>query len=62
MKASYRLTFADAVEVWLRYWAGEFQHRIAAAFDVNPGRINEVLKERQHIGSKSAALKKRRTS
>ena len=57
---SYRLTFSDAVEIWLRYWTGEFQHRIAASYDVNPGRVSEVLKERTHIGSKQAALAKRK--
>jgi len=38
---------------------GKFQNRIAASFDVNPGRVNEVLKERKHTGSKEDALKKR---
>lgn len=55
---SYTLTFEDAVEIWLRHWAGEFQNRIAASFDVNPGRVNEVLKERKHVGSRHIALKK----
>lgn len=56
---SYRLTFDDAVEIWKRHWEGEFQNRIAASYDVNPGRVNEVLKEQAHIGSKQAALGKR---
>jgi len=56
---SYKLTFNDAVEVWLRHWRGEFQNRIAASFDCNPGRVNEVLKEVIHKGSKQAALSKR---
>ncbi|MGK9052080.1 hypothetical protein [Neorhizobium petrolearium] len=55
---SRKLTFDDAVEIWLRHWNGEFQNRIAASFDVNPGRVNEVLKERKFIGSREAALKK----
>jgi len=54
-KPSYRLTFNDAVEVWRRYWAGEFQNRIAACFDVNPGRVNEVVKGQLHPGSEKAA-------
>ncbi|MGV1759053.1 hypothetical protein ACQZ6F_22260 [Rhizobium sp. A22-96] len=57
-KPSYALTFDDAVEIWLRSWNGEFQNRIAASFDVNPGRVSEVLKERKHIGSREIALKK----
>lgn len=56
---SYKLTFDDAVQVWLRHLNGEFQNRIAAAFDVNQGRINEVLKERTHLGSKAMALSRR---
>ncbi len=53
---SYKLTFTDAIRVWLRSWTGEFQNRIAASFDVNPGRVNEVLKERSHKGSREVAL------
>jgi hypothetical protein len=56
---TYRLTFDEAVDVWLRHWAGEYQHHIAAAYGVNSDRINEVLKERTHIGSKQAAAQKR---
>lgn len=55
---SYRLTFSDAVEIWLRLWRGEFQNRIAAAYDVNPGRINEISKETMHPGSREEALKR----
>lgn len=51
----YRLAYEDAINVWLRYWHGEFQHNIAASYGVNPGRVNEVLKERMHYGSKAAA-------
>jgi hypothetical protein len=28
---TYRLTFNDAVDIWLRHWAGEYQHTIAAS-------------------------------
>lgn len=54
-RPSYRLTFEDAVQIWKRVWAGEFQHRIAADYDVNPGRISEVVKERKFPGSRAAA-------
>ncbi len=54
-KPSYRLTFSDAVDVWLRHWAGEYQNRIAAFFDVNQGRVNEVIKGSLHPGSEDAA-------
>lgn len=56
---TYRLTFDDAVDIWLRRWSGQFQHKIAADYDVNSARINDVLKERTHIGSKQVAASKR---
>jgi len=59
MNTAYSLTFDDAVDVWLRHWSGEFQHRIAAAYGVNQGRINEVLKEKRHPGSRQVAASKR---
>ena len=37
---TYRLTFNDAVDIWLRHWAGEYQHTIAARYDVSQGRVN----------------------
>jgi hypothetical protein len=59
MKTTYRLTLDDAVDIWLRYWSGEFQHDIAESYGVNQGRINEVLKEHSHPGSKAIAARKR---
>ena len=52
---SYRLTFDDAVEIWIRHWSGEFQNRIAAHLDVNPARVNEVLKGHKFKGSEEVA-------
>ena len=54
-KPPYRLTFADATEVWRLRWDGFFQHQIAARFGVNQARVNDVLKARLHSGSESAA-------
>ncbi len=54
-KPSNRLTFQDAVDVWIRHWSGEFQNRIAASYDVNPGRVNEVIKGQLHPGSQAVA-------
>ncbi len=54
---SYRLTPQDAVEIWIRHWAGEFQNRIAAHFDVNPGRVNEVLKGKRFSESEQIAYR-----
>jgi hypothetical protein len=56
---TYTLTFDDAVDCWLRYWSGEFQHKIAASYGVNQGRVNEVLKERLHAGSRQIAASRR---
>ena len=53
----YQLTFDDAALVWMRHWNGEFQHRIAASYDVNPGRVNDIIKERKHFGSRVEAAK-----
>lgn len=58
-KPSKTLTFDDAVEIWIRYWNGEFQHRIARDFDVNPGRVNEVVKGRLHPDSRVFAIRKK---
>ena len=52
------VTFDEAVEVWRLHELGVAQHRIAARFGVNPGRVNEVLKEHKHIGSRDVADKK----
>lgn len=61
-RPSPRLTFDDAVDVWKSHFGGEFQHRIAARFDVNPGRISEILKGTKHPGSREAALDRGRAA
>jgi len=58
-RPSRSLSFEDAVQIHLMHMNGMFQNRIASAFDVNPGRVNEVVKERKHIGSKAVALLRR---
>lgn len=55
---SHRLTFDEAVQVWLLSFEGHFQNRIAAMFDTNPGRVNDVLKGRRHPGSQQEAMKR----
>ncbi|AUQ89386.1 MULTISPECIES: hypothetical protein [Phaeobacter] len=54
-RPSKKLTFSDAVAIWGRILRGEFQNRIAADYDVNPGRISDIKMGRLHPGSKSAA-------
>jgi len=50
------ITYEDAIRI--RRWRalGETQHHIAQRLGVNQGRVNEVLKERKHVGSRSAAF------
>ncbi len=55
-RPSPRLTFEQAIEVHRRLLRGEFVNRIAAHFDVNPGRIAEIKKGELHPGSREAAL------
>lgn len=57
-KPSRRLSFDDAVAIWRRLVAGEFQNRIAADFDVNPGRISEIKTEKSFPGSRMAAARR----
>lgn len=39
---SRHLTLNDAIEICRRRSSGEAQHKIAAAYDVNQGRISEI--------------------
>jgi hypothetical protein len=56
---SRRLAFEDAVEIWVRWLTSqEFQNRIAADYDVNPGRVNEVLKRKRHPNAYDVAIAK----
>lgn len=57
-RSSPSLTFEDAIRIWRWRALGETQHHIAQRLGVNQGRVNEVLKERKHVGSKSAAFEK----
>jgi predicted XRE-type DNA-binding protein len=40
---SRKLTLEDAIEIWRLWREGELQSRIAARFDVNQGRVSEVV-------------------
>jgi hypothetical protein len=61
-RPSRKLTFDDAVQIWLLRFDSGLQHHIAARFGVNPGRIAEVLKERRHVGSRQVAEQLRQRS
>jgi hypothetical protein len=41
---SYRISATDVPMIKKRIRLGEFLHRIAADYDVNPGRIAEIKK------------------
>jgi hypothetical protein len=56
---SRTLTLEDAIEIWRRRWLGTAQHVLAAAYDVNPGRIAEVLTGKKFPTAKDIALKGR---
>lgn len=43
-RPSRKLTESDAAVIINRIGSGEFQNRIAADYDVNPGRIAEIKK------------------
>lgn len=49
-------TLEDAIEVW-QIWltSHEFQNRIAARFDFNPGRVNDILKGRLYPEARKIA-------
>jgi hypothetical protein len=53
---SAHLTEADAVQIWRRRLNGDAQHLIAADFNVNPGRINEVLSGKRFPNAQAIAL------
>lgn len=54
-KKTPKLTFEDAVQVWLMRWSGMYQHDIAAHFAENQARISEILAGKRHLGSEQAA-------
>jgi hypothetical protein len=41
---SYHITSADVPDIKKRILRGDFLNRIAADYDVNPGRIGEIKK------------------
>ncbi|MBY6091042.1 hypothetical protein [Maritimibacter alkaliphilus] len=54
-KPSSKLTFEDAVEIQRRIKRGEYLNRIAADYDVNPGRISEIKTGKTFAGSEASA-------
>lgn len=50
-----KLTFNDAVRIWLLLWQGWKQHDIAALYGVNQGRISEIHTGKRFPGSEAVA-------
>lgn len=50
-KPSTKLVYKDAVEIQKRIRRGEYLNRIAADYDVNPGRISEIKTGKRFPGS-----------
>ena len=51
-------SYDEAVEIWLRLLNGDYQHKIAADFGFNQGRISEVKKRTRHPEAFDAAMTK----
>lgn len=50
-----RPSFDDAVEIWRAWHQNQFVHRIAANFDISPGRVYEIVHGKVYTGSKEVA-------
>ncbi len=59
MDRKTKFTFDEAIDVWLRYWAGQLQDDIAHDYRINAGRVSEVINEKSHVGSRQAAARRR---
>ncbi len=56
MASITNLTLADVATIKARILRGDFQHRIAADYDLNQGRISEIAKGRRFGQVPAAAL------
>ena len=59
---SRHLTLNDAIEIWRRRSNGEAQHKIATAYEVNQGRISEILSGKRFPAAKRLAQNNPRNS
>lgn len=50
-----KLTYEDAIEIWIRRWLGHERYAIICDFDQNPMRIYEVWQEEAFPGSREDA-------
>lgn len=49
------LSFTQAIHVWIMHWKGEQESHIATRLGTNQLRVDAVLNERQHVGSRERA-------
>jgi predicted XRE-type DNA-binding protein len=49
------IALEDAVDVWRMRWSGLCQHEIAAALNVNQGRISEILNGKRFAEAEALA-------
>jgi hypothetical protein len=57
-----KFTDEEAIDVWLRFWKGDLQDDIAHDYRINAGRVSDVVNEKTHPGSRTAAEKLRKKS
>ena len=50
-----KLTYENAIDIWLRRWLGHERHAIIRDFDQNPIRIYEIWQEEAFPGSREDA-------
>lgn len=56
MASLSKLTLHDVAVIKARINRGDYQHRIAADYDLNQGRISEIAKGKRYIDVSPAAI------
>ncbi|MEL7166250.1 MAG: hypothetical protein AAFY52_09405 [Pseudomonadota bacterium] len=51
------LSAADAKLVWILKWSGNAEHVIAHKLGTMPSRVNDILQENTHVGSRDQAAR-----
>ncbi|HET6320435.1 MAG TPA: hypothetical protein VFF87_00125 [Hyphomicrobium sp.] len=50
-----KLTYEDAIDIWVRFWIGDERHKIVRDYDQNPMRVYEIWWEEKFRGSRQDA-------
>ena len=56
-RPSRKLTEEDAIQIWILLLQGMHQHKIAALYGVNQGRISEIKTGKRFPGAKMKAMR-----